>query len=233
MIVEKKKWMTYSYFNRDPQTRLDTTHLFSPVKRDIPFMKRVLFPTMTVDLRNPDFIERWSKSTRHKINKAEMEGLIVDRGNYLLPDILKLFSTTVSLKGLRGYKPSDFQTFPMIECSAIHYDGVMICSHVWVIDQDEKRALLYVNASNHHHENDDKSLTGRAHYFLLWQDGLHLRSLGIETMDLMGYESDSNNQLMKGVYQWKAGTHGQEDTLYHYYPLWFFGLRKFRNMLTS
>src|SRR6187397_692286 len=137
MIEEKKKWMAYTYFNRDPQSRLDTTHLFSPVKRDIPFMKRVVFPTMTVDLRNPDFIERWSKSTRYKINKAEMECLTVDRGHFLLPDILKLFSTAASLKRLRGYQPDDFKSLTSIECTAIHYEGVMICSHVWVIDRDE------------------------------------------------------------------------------------------------
>jgi hypothetical protein len=109
----------------------------------------------------------------------------------------------------------------------------MLCGHVWLIDKEEKRALLYVNASNHHNPNDDTSLTGRAHYFLLWQDGLYLRHLGIDTMDLMGYERDSVNPLMKGVYQWKAGTHGKEEILYHYYPFWFFVLRKFRNMLAG
>lgn len=233
MIIEKKKWMTYTYFNHDPQTGLDVTHLFSPMKKDIPMMKRVAFPTMTVDMRNPDFMGLWSKSTRYKINKAEMEGLTVDRGHFLLPDILKLFSSTASVKGLRGYQPNDFDFLPSIECSAILIDEVMICSHVWLIDKDEKRALLYVNASNHNNENDDKSLTGRAHYFLLWQDGLYLQSQGVETMDLMGYEKDTADQWMKGVYQWKAGTHGRQETLYHYYPLWFYGLRKFRNMLTG
>ena len=233
MIEEKKKWMNYTYFNREPQSRFDTTHLFSPVKRHLTMMKCIPFPTMVIDLRKQAFVEKWSKSTKYKVARAEKEGLTVDRGNYLLPDILKLFSATATLKGLKGYKPQDFNTFPTIACSAIHYDGVMICSHVWLIDKDERRALLYVSASNHHNENDDKSLTGRAHYFLLWQDGLFLRSLGVETMDLMGYEPDSTHPWLKGVYQWKAGTHGKQETLYHYYPVWFYGLRKFRNMLTK
>lgn len=233
MIEEKKKWMNYTYFNRDLQSRFDTTHLFSPVKKNLMMMKCIPFPTMVIDLRKQTFVEKWSKSTKYKVARAEKEGLTVDRGNYLLPDILKLFSATATLKGLKGYKPQDFNTFPTIACSAIHYDGVMICSHVWLIDKDERRALLYVSASNHHNENDDKSLTGRAHYFLLWQDGLFLRSLGVETMDLMGYEPDSTHPWLKGVYQWKAGTHGKQETLYHYYPLWFYGLRKFRNMLTK
>jgi len=232
MIEEKKKWMTYTYFNHEPQSRMNVTHLFSPVKRNIAMMRRVPFPSMTIDLRRLTFVDQWSKSTKYKINRAEKEGLTVDRGNYLLPDILKLFSATAKLKRLKGYQPEDFDSLPFIECSAILYEGVMICCHVWLVDKDEKRALLYVNASNHHNENDDKSLTGRAHYFLLWQDGLYLRNLGIETMDMMGYERNSTNQWMKGVYQWKAGTHGKEETLYHYYPLWFYGLRKFRNMLT-
>lgn len=232
MITQQKRLMTYTYFNRDPETDLRTTHLFSQVKKRIPFMTRVPFPTMIVDLRQSSFVSQWSASTRTKINKAEREGLTVDRGNYLLPEILKLFSSTATLKGLRGYVPADFEQLPQLESSAIYYEGVMLCSHIWLIDMEEKRALLYVNASNHHNDNDDKSLTGRAHYFLLWQDGLYLGNLGMEVMDLMGYSATSTNKWMSGVYQWKAGTHGKEEMLYHYYPLWFYVFRKFRNMLT-
>jgi hypothetical protein len=233
MITEKKRWMTYTYFNRNPKRNLRTTHLFSPVMTSIPGMKRVPFATMIVDLKDPAFGEHWSSSTRTKIHRAQNENLSVDRGGFLLPTILKLFNPSARLKGLRGFEHEDFDAYPYIECSAISYEGVMLCSHVWVIDEEEKRALLYVNASNHHNDHDDRSLTGRAHYFLLWQDGLYLRHLGIETMDLMGYEPNSTDPKLKGVYQWKEGTHGLQETLYHYYPSWFLLLRKLRNMLTG
>jgi hypothetical protein len=233
MITERKRMMTYTYFNHLPGWNLRTTHLFSPVMKTIPGMVRVLFPTMTVDLRDPGYINTWSSSTRTKINRATREGLTVDRGNYLVPDILKLFAATATLRGLSGYTPEDFDQIPYIESSAVFYEGVMLCSHIWLMDEEEKRALLYVNASNHHNHQDDTSLTGRAHYFLLWQDGLNLRHHGIETMDLMGYEPHTTNPCLKGVYQWKAGTHGSMETLYHYYPSWFYLLRKFRNMLTG
>lgn len=232
MIVEQKRWMTYTYFNREPGQSMRTTHLFSMVRKEIAMMVRVPFPTMIVDLRDSTFLSGWSDSTRTKVNRAEREGLTADRGHYLLPEILKLFSSTAMIKGLKGYVPEDLEQLPHLEASAIYYEGVMLCSHIWLIDHEEKRALLYVNASNHHNDNDDKSLTGRAHYFLLWQDGLFLRSLGIEIMDLMGYTAKSTDKWLSGVYQWKAGTHGKEEMLYHYYPLWFYVFRKFRNMLT-
>ena len=232
MITQQKRLMNYTYFNRNPESDLRTTHLFSQVQKRIALMVRVPFPTMVVDLRDNAFVRKWSASTRTKINKAEREGLIADRGNYLIPEILKLFSSTARLKGLKGYVPEDFEQLPHLESSAIYYEGVMLCSHIWLIDSTEKRAMLYVNASNHHNDNDDHSLTGRAHYFLLWQDGLYLRNLGIEIMDLMGYSARSANKLLSGVFQWKAGTHGKEEMLYHYYPLWFYVFRKFRNMLT-
>lgn len=231
MITEQKKWMTYTYFNRDPRPGLRTTHLFSPVQKDLNGMVQVPFPTMTVDVRDAEFGELWSSSTRTKIHRAQNENQAVDRGSYLLEDILKLFNPGARLKGLRGFEVADFDTLLNIECCAVYYEGVMLCGHVWLIDETEKRALLYVNASNHYNDNDDRSLTGRAHYFLLWQDGLYLRHLGLETMDLMGYETNTQNESLKGVYQWKSGTHGQEVTLYHYYPRWFFALRKLRNML--
>lgn len=75
-------------------------------------MVRVPFPTMIVDLRNLSFLSRWSDSTRTKVNRAEREGLTADRGNFLIPEILKLFSSTATIKGLRGYVPEDFDQLP-------------------------------------------------------------------------------------------------------------------------
>ena len=233
MIREKKRWMTYTWFNPKPKWSLVTTFLFTPLEVKLPFMKRVPFRTMTISIRNDDFVKRWSSSTRNKVNRAIREQLTVDRGNFLMPEILLLFKATATLKGLRGYVEHDFDQIPHVECSAIYYEGVMLCSHIWVIDDDGRRALLYVNASNHHNPNDDNSLTGRAHYFLLWQDGLFLREKGIECMDLMGYEQVTTDPMLKGVYQWKAGTHGHTETLYHYYPFWFYWLRTLRKMVTG
>lgn len=224
--------MNYTYFNREPAFRWGTTHLFSLIMKSIPGMFRVPFPTMTIDLREADFVRHWSKSTRYKINRAEGEGLVIERGNFLLKDILKLFSLTARMKGLRSHVPSDFDFIPRIECSAIFFEGISLAAHVWLIDDEEKRSLLYVNASSHHDNHDDASLVGRAHYFLLWQDGLYLRSQGIDTMDLQGYNPQGDDPELKGVYAWKEGTHGKTEMLYHYYPFWFFVLRKFRNMLT-
>jgi hypothetical protein len=231
MIREEKKWMNYTYFNREPAFRFDTTHLFSLIKKWIPGMVCVSFPTMTVDLRDPDFVQHWSKSTRYKINRAEKESLVIERGNFLLKDILKLFSITASMKGLRGYVHTHFDHLPRIECSAVFFEGISLAAHIWLIDEEEKRSLLYVNASSHHDDHDDASLVGRAHYFLLWQDGVYLQSQGIETLDLQGYDPRSGDPALKGVYAWKEGTHGQQEVLYHYYPIWFYVLRKFRNMV--
>ena len=231
MISEKKKWMTYTYFNRDPRIQFRTTHLFSFTKKKITGMIRHPFPTMTVDLHNPAFVDQWSESTRTKIKRAEKETLIIVRDNSLLNKILHLFNSTAGMKGLRGYQTAQFASMPFIQCNAIMHENNLLAGHVWLVDETEKRALLYVNASNH--QVEDKSLVGRAHYYLLWQDGLFLRQMGMETMDLMGYETDSPDSSLKGVYQWKEGTHGREEMLWHYYPAWFFLLRKLRNMVSG
>jgi hypothetical protein len=231
MISIKRKWMQYTYFERNASARSGTTHLFSFDSTNKPLVTTVPFKTMTVDISQPDFLKKWSSSTRNKVNKAVREVLVADRGQYLLPDILKLFSSTARAKSLRGYPVSHFDAFDHIECSVIQFEGVMICGHIWLIDQVEKRALLYVNATNRYNLEEDTSMTGRANYFLLWQDGLHLQRMGIVTMDLMGYDPKSKNAAIQGVSRWKEGTHGQEETLYHHYPTWFYLLRKLRNML--
>ncbi len=232
MIIERKKRMTYTYFHRDPKSHWCTTHLFSPVQTSLRGMVRIPFPTMVIDLRDPDFLQTWSASTRQKIRRAQQDFLAVDRGRYLISGILTFFDAIAERKGLRGYSPEDLESFTSLECSAIHSDGVMLCSHIWVLDIEEKRALLYVNASQAHEDPVVHTQTGRLHYFLLWQDAVYLRQLGMETLDLMGYERETSDRRLKGVYQWKAATHGATETLYHYYPWWFYLLRKLRNMVT-
>ncbi len=196
-------------------------------------MIRIPFPTMVIDLKNDHFLDTWSKSTRYKVNRAEKEGLIIKRNADLLPGILNLFKKTAQLKGLRGHEISDFDTRPWIRCSAVFSEDKMLAGHVWLVDDEEKRSCLFVNASDHQDEQNDSSLIGRAHYYLLWQDGLFLLHRGIETMDLHGYDPHANDPALSGVYSWKEGTHGQQEKLYHYYPLPLYLVQKFRNMVTG
>ena len=233
MIREKRKWLNYTYFNRNPDFRWNSIHLFSPVKKKIMGMKQIPFPTMVVNVNDEHFTDHWSRSTRYKINRAEKENFTIRRNNDLLPDILNLFDKTALLKGLRGHAVSDFYSRKWIQCSAVFFENKILAGHVWIIDREEKRSLLFVNASYHQDEQNDTSLVGRAHYFLLWQDGIKFRQTGIEIMDLNGYRPDVNDPLLSGVYSWKEGTHGQLEILYHYYPLPLFWLKTFRNMLTG
>ncbi len=205
-------------------------HLFSPIKKNLIGMKRILFPTMIIDLKQENFISDWSKSTKYKVNRAEKENLEIRRDNKILPEILKLFQKSAAVKNLRGYTIADFDSKPWIKCSGVFFQNKLLAGHIWMMDRDEKRMLLFVNASDHHEEQNDASLIGRAHYYLLWQDGIYYRNGGIEIMDLNGYRSHTDDPGLKGVYAWKEGTHGREENLYQYYPLHVYWLRKFRNM---
>ncbi len=232
MISQKKRMMHYTYFNRAPSRAMSTTHLFALHKHSFSLMVCTPFPTITVDIISPDFVGGWSASCRTKINKANLDDLKVDRSKKGLEDVMNLFQLTARRKGLRGSSSEDLATFPKVEISALYKDGEILCGHIWVIDEEERRALLYVNASKHSRMKEDASLIGRAHYFLLWQDGLFLHQNGVDKLDLMGYREANPDPQLKGVYQWKAATHGTSEVLYHYYPIWFYVLRKFRNMLT-
>ena len=228
MIRERKKWMCYTYYHKDPRFRWRETFLFSLVKKKIPGMICVPFPTMIADVRECDFLNTWSKSTRTKINKVKEENLVIRRGIDFLPEVLALFSNTAKSKNLRGHYPEDFQTRPWIVCSAIYSKDTILAGHVWLIDEEEKRSLLFVNASAHHDDEADTSLVGRAHYYLLYQDGVYLRTHGIDFMDLNGYNPDPNDPSLAGVNRWKEATHGQSEQLYNYYPVWFYLYRKWR-----
>ena len=191
-------------------------------------MVSVPCPTMIADIKECDFLSNWSSSTRTKINKAEQETLSLQRDKELLPEILKLFSETAKHKGLRGHKPHDFDSRPWILCSAVKSGDKMLAGHVWLIDEEEKRGLLFVNASAHHDAGIDQSLIGRAHYYLLWQDGMYMRNNGIDCMDLHGYNPGITDENLAGVYKWKEGTHGSQEELFHYYPFWFYWLLSVR-----
>lgn len=233
MINERKKWMCYTYFNRDPGFRLRMAHLFSPSHKRIPGMIRVPCPTMVADITECDFLNSWSQSARSKIKKAENDGLTLLRDPELLPEILKLFSETARAKKLRGHHPEDFSSRPWILCSAIFLNDLMLAGHVWLIDEEEKKALLFVNASRHHDPGVDAALTGRAHYYLLWQDGMYMRSNGIDCMDLHGYKEAINDPKIAGVYKWKEATHGRKEELFHYYPFWFYWIKRMRKNISG
>ncbi|MDQ3016568.1 MAG: GNAT family N-acetyltransferase [Bacteroidota bacterium] len=187
-------------------------------------------PTMIADVRECDFLKTWSGSTRTKINKVSEEKLIIHRGIDFLPEILKLFSKTASSKKLRGHMSEDFDSRPWIVCTAVYHDDKILAGHVWLIDEEEKRSLLFVNASAHQEDMSDTSLVGRAHYYLLYQDGLYLRSHGIDFLDLNGYDPDHKDPSLIGVNRWKEATHGQREDLYNYYPFWFHWYRKWRKV---
>src|SRR5688572_7450114 len=112
MILEQKRWMCYSYFNRIPAFAFTTTHLFSPVKKVIKGMVRVPHPTMIAEIKDENFVESWSQTTRSKIRKAEAENFELKRGGDLLPGILKLFEETARAKNLRGHYEKDFESRP-------------------------------------------------------------------------------------------------------------------------
>lgn len=228
MINEQKKWMRYTYFHRSPCFGWKCTHLFSPVQKKIAGMICIPFPTMITDIRECDFLNTWSKSTRTKINKTEQDQLTLNRGMEVLPDILNLFKSTAAIKKLRGHFPEDFSSRSWIFCSAVYSGDKILAGHVWVIDEEEKRSLLFVNASSHLDEEGEGSLVSRAHYYLLWQDGMHLRNHGINYLDLNGYDPQTKEPGLAGVYRWKEGTHGSQEQLYNYYPAWFYWLRKLR-----
>ncbi len=220
--------MSYTYFHRNPGFHWKTTHLFSPVRKKIPGMICVTCPTMSADIKECDFLNTWSSSTRRKITKAESDDIKLRRGIDLLPEILHLFGSTANARGLRGHYLKDFDSRPWILCTAVFAEDKILAGHVWIVDEEEKRSLLFVNASAHHDEHHDPAFVGRAHYYLLWQDGMYLRVRGIDCMDLNGYNPELNDPKLSGVYSWKEGTHGQREELFHYYPAWFYWLRKKR-----
>lgn len=185
-------------------------------------------PTLKANITENDFLKTWSSSTRTKINRAETDTLKIRRGKELLPDILELFKTTATHKKLRGYFTEDFNSRPWIYCSAVMMGEKILAGHVWLIDEEERRSLLYVNASAQHEPEIESSLTGRAHYYLLWQDGMYLRNHGIDCMDLQGYDPQVKDPSLSGVYRWKEATHGEQEELFHYYPFWFYGFVKLR-----
>lgn len=231
MIRERKKWMSYTYYHRTPCFHFTKTHLFSPVRKKIFGMVCVPFPTMLTDIRECDFVQTWSKSTRYKINKAGQDQLRLVRGRQVLGEILTLFVNTARSKGLRGHHEYDFHSRPWIFCSAVYSDDQILAGHIWIIDEEEKKSLLFVNAASHLDEESEGSLVSRAHYYLLWADGMHLRNHGIDYLDLNGYDPSSRDPALSGVFQWKSGTHGTHEQLFHYYPFWFYWFRKLRKQI--
>lgn len=228
MIIEKKRWMTYTWYNASPSTDMRTTHLHSLTDTSLPGMVKRPFKTMVVDIRDEDFLKNWSSSTRTKVHRAEAEGMEITRGKVLLPEVIGLFVKTAKKKKLRGHKLKDFDSRTWVLPTAVFQGSTLLGGHVWVIDEENKRATLFINAIQHQTPEIESSTISRAHYYLLWQDGLFFHQKGFEILDLHGYEKNSSDPALKGVFRWKEGTHGKVEQQFHYYPFWFYIIREIR-----
>lgn len=233
MIKERKKWMNYTWYNATPSSDLQTTHLHALKDSTLFGMVKSSFTTMVVDIREEDFLKTWSSSTRTKVHKAEAEGMEITRGKVLLPEIIALFQKTAKRKKLRGHKLVDFDSRTWVLPTAVFQGATLLGGHVWVMDEESKRATLFINAIQSQTPEVESSTISRAHYYLLWQDGIFFHQKGYEILDLHGYEPDSSDSNLKGVYKWKEGTHGSIEQQFHYYPFWFYCFRRIRNWFSK
>ncbi len=171
------------------------------------------FLTIWLDLKKPveelrrDLKQKW----RNCLNKSERSNIriVKDSGTRKLDLFLKYYARHKKIKNFRG--PSDAFMKEEISTAFQSGDGFLLWAYF------ENRPVAGVAILKHGNSgsyrvgwNTDEGRVVNAHYNLLWNAILNLKSSGIEYFDLGGLKPDA----AKGISHFKSGLGGKSQ-FYH------------------
>lgn len=218
IITKKDLW-----FSENPSFRILSSYIQSPIKKDIPFMKRTSFHTIHIDLgkSEEELLSEMDKGTSYEIRRAEREGIICDtKGDIDL--FINFFNEFAKEKGIEGTSKGyvNFDV-PMIITRAFTGDDLLVM-HAYI--EDERRVRLNMSASRRIRNGEDfkktRALIGYANRHLHFQDILHFKKSGKKFYDFGGYAKDTDDKSLEGINKFKLGFGGEIVEEYNYRFKW-------------
>lgn len=219
MISYKKKfgfftvsetWFTYTFRIKDIFTLNRFLHVKSNSQNFIFGIKNI---THTVELSLNENIEaihaNFSTTIKQEIRKAKSENIVCEYDNNKLAYFVefynqfakekKIYTTTLERVAAMG------ENFHL---SFACYNNETIVAHSYLVDKDHKIARLFHSANRRLDDKYDRKLIGYANKLLTFEDIIHFKNLGIETMDFGGYANNTEDKSLKGINDFKLSFGG-------------------------
>jgi hypothetical protein len=105
-------------------------------------------------------------------------------------------------------------------------NGEVLVAHSYLIDPKMKIVRLFHSANRRLDTSIDSKLIGKANKCLTFEDIIHFKNLGIETMDFGGYANNTTNKSLKGINDFKLAFGGKVVECNDYDSIFYFIIKR-------
>jgi hypothetical protein len=186
--------------------------------------------TKVVDL-SPSYetlFDSFSKHTRRKIKQGSKESFQFewDVSELELIDVYSRFARDNNLPEVEKRLIDAY--WPDMKVTKLTYHGRTLVLHSLIVDKEARRACMLHDAAMFRQMPDQrhKNLIGFANRYLHFLDMMHLKDMGITSLDLGGYARDTKDPHLQNINEFKDGFGGElvEMSNYVSYPLHLYRL---------
>lgn len=198
------------------------------------FLLKIKYVILEIDLKIPAemIFGRFNKQVRNSIRSAERLGIICEETrNYdMFRDYFNLFADQKGIPRLQKYLFDQLDGNLFI--SIAQHNGKILCAHCYLVDHEEKYAILFRSASSRYLDAAlDGNLVGKANKLLHFRDMVALKERGIETYEFGGYDERRGRHRMAGINSFKSRFGGSVNHHFRYITFPYFLIRKTKDLL--
>lgn len=209
-FIVTENWFNYSFRLKD----VFTLNRFLHVKHNQHhFIFGIKNTTHTVELSLKESIEtihsNFSTTIKQEIRKAKSESILCEFDNDKLAYFVEFYNRFAKEKNI--YTTTLERVEAMGEnfhLSFASYENEIIAAHSYLVDKELKIARLFHSANRRLDEKYDRKMIGRANKLLTFEDIVHFKNLGMETMDFGGYAKNTEDKSLKGINDYKLSFGG-------------------------
>ena len=189
---------------------------------------------ININQSEDSIFKQFAPNTRNEIRRAEKEGVIFNLLENNINNInlfVEFYNKFTRLKNLKEIKNdillNSMKSLIITSATMDNKENIIanpLVMHVYIMDNEEKRAVLMFSASLFRAEefNDIKHIIGNANRFLHFKDMLYFKSLGLSYYDFGGYAMSKDSQDLKNINFFKKSFGGNIVKEYDYYSFLYF-----------
>lgn len=219
-----ENWFAYRFHIGNIFTLNRFLHVKIKNDRFIAAVKKI---THTVELSlNPDveaLQNNFSTTIRQEIRKAKAEGISCEYDNGKLAFFVEFYNQFAKEKGIYTTTPERVAAMgENFHLSFASFENEIIVSHSYLVDKELKIARLFHSANRRLDEKYDRKMIGRANKLLTFEDIIHFKNMGIETLDFGGFANNTEDKSLKGINDFKLSFGGKVVECHDYDSLPYF-----------
>ena len=173
----------------------------------------------------------FSKAYRQQVRKAEEDGIKIEPNNDI-GVFVEFFNDFAAKKGTYfTSKKRILEKKDYLEISFATYDSNVIAAQSYLVDKEKKIVRHYQTANKRFDEHLNKNFVGQANKYLLVTNLMRFKQEGFEIFDFGGYASNTTDESLIGINNYKLKFGGQIKECKDYYSLPYWVIKKISKFL--